>query len=394
MNKDFKLLTMDDDTAIGRNIDPDEILKADVRGEGADAQYFITGVMSGPELDKQLDVMTKTSLDQMVDAINNGIYDEEGDLKLVPLRSGHGKEWEYEMGWFTKAWLDDENNMWVEAEIDPLSTKGMELHKRLQRDPEPMKKQKLGFSIGGRVLKARRLFDAAVQRTVRYIDEISLFEGSVTSRPAYASSFAEVVMKSVDWDEIFMEETMPKKIENTEETLVVTEESNPVEKMEETPAVVTESSEDKSVEKAAEATPVVEAAKVEEEPTLDLSSLQKSITDSVGEGIGEVFKGYDETLKSYGETIEALQKEVSTVVTSTSATNETLKRVEVIETAIAEILKTVTEIAVAEADRSLISQTAPTRTVQEFLGTLPANQRLQKAVEISMAARQQLGGVE
>jgi hypothetical protein len=381
--KEFKLLTMDDETAKKRGIDPDEILKADSRGEGDDIQYYITGVMSGPDLDLQADVMMKSSLDQMVDAINNGIYDEDGDLKLVPLRSGHEKEWEFELGWFTKAWLDEQNNMWVEAELDPLSTKAMELYKRLQRDPQPMKKQKLGFSIGGKVLKARRLFDAAVQRTVRYIDAIYLFEGSVTSRPAYAPSFAEVVMKSVDWNEVFMEETMPKKIENVEETLVATEESVPVEKTEETPAEVTESSE-VAVEKATETEAPVATALLEVDSP-DFSFIQKSL-----DAQNEVLKDYDETFKSYGEVITALQAEVSAVKESTNTTNETLKRIEGIETALTEVLKTVTEIAVADADRSLTTQAAPVQTVQEYLNKVPANKRMTEAVAISMATRQQL----
>ena len=215
---EFKIITSD-------------ILKSDMRENGDHKQYFITGVMSGPELDLVGDIVTKSGLESMVEAINGGIIGQHGDLQYVPLRSGHGKrEWEYEIGWFTKAWLDNDMNMWVEAELDPLSNRAMELWNRLQRTTDdPMKSpKKLGFSIGGKAARARKVFDATVNKTIRYLDEIRLFEGVITSQPVYYPSFAEVIMKSVNWEEIPTEDTMTK--EETLETLVTTEESETVAK--------------------------------------------------------------------------------------------------------------------------------------------------------------------
>lgn len=380
MFDDFKLMTSED-----------SVLKSEIREKEDQKEYYITGIMSGPVLDYQSDIMTKSGLESMVNAINNGIFTPDNQLRYVPLRSGHGKEWEYELGWFTKAWLDDDLNMWIEAELDPLSSKAMELYNRLQRTADPMKPQRLGFSIGGVVTKARKVFDSTVRKTVRYIEEIRLNEGSITSQPVYYPSYAEVIMKSINWEEVPMEDNM--KTETTLETHVESKESEPVVKSaEETPVEVTESKEEETA-KSEEAVEEVVAEVAEEPEVVKAVETVPPVEASVDSPLGyeAITKALQDNDESYQTSFETITKSLDSVVSTVNALAEAYKKMETIEKGLAEVLTTVTEISLAEVDKSLVSSTPEVRTVNEFLNAQPPERRLEAAVEVSMAARRQHG---
>ena len=168
------------------------------------------------------------------------------------------------------------------------------------------------------------------------------------------------------------------QLENVETP--VTPEESPVVKAEETPEVVVESA-------------VEEIVKADETPEVTPEAEEVAKADAVDNDVViKSLENYEEVIKSYGETVETLTKSVDAVAKSLEAITETLKKVDGLESAVAEVLQTMTEIAQAEVDKSFALTNPPMRTVEEYLDTQKPSERLQKAVELSIAARQQMNG--
>jgi HK97 family phage prohead protease len=213
--------------------------------EGVSHKY-VAGVASGTGLDLDYERMAETAITAFKNAVDEGIVLPNGKWSLVPLRSGHRKEWDDVLGWITKAEVDGEHNLWIEAELDDDSPVAQALFRKLTQPEKPGRPLQLGFSVGGTIRKASREWDANLNRAVRVIEDVMLKEISVVGSPAYPTAYVEALSKSVDWEalpptveELERENTMKdvqkaaeqennNAVTTTEETVVTTTDSTQV----------------------------------------------------------------------------------------------------------------------------------------------------------------------
>ena len=170
--------------------------------EDGETKMVIAGVASGASTDLEADRMTPAALGAFQKAVEVGIVDKDGVHSHIPLRTGHRKEWSDILGWVTKATVDDDNNLWIEAELDETSSIARDLFHKLKVGSRPGKPLKLGFSVGGFITKARKEYDTLTKRAVRVIEDVLLDEISVVGSPAYAPSFLDVLTKSTRWEDV------------------------------------------------------------------------------------------------------------------------------------------------------------------------------------------------
>jgi HK97 family phage prohead protease len=163
---------------------------------------YIAGLASGVGLDHHGERMAKSAIDAFAKAVEEGVYLPNGELSLIPLRSGHRKEWDDILGYVTKAEIDSDYNLWIEAELDETSSTARDLFAKLNAPPQPKKPLQLGFSVGGKIKKAGFELDATTKSRVRVIEDVLLREISVVGSPAYPTAYVEALEKSVNWDEI------------------------------------------------------------------------------------------------------------------------------------------------------------------------------------------------
>lgn len=186
--------------------------------EGGNTSYFISGLASGTGLDHDGERMAETAIDAFKKAIDEGIVLPNGKWSYVPLRSGHRKEWDDVLGYITKANIDDEYNLWIEAELDDTSTTAMDLYRKLNQGDRPGKPLQLGLSVGGTIKRASHEWNASLNKRVRVIEDITLKEVSVVGQPAYPPSYVETLYKSVNWDELEDDMTETEKVAETTDT--------------------------------------------------------------------------------------------------------------------------------------------------------------------------------
>ena len=170
--------------------------------ENGETKMIIAGVASGTSVDLESDRMTDAAISAFQHAIEKGIVDKDGVHSLIPLRTGHRKEWNDVLGYVTKATVDENNNLWIEAELDETSSVARDLFHKLRVGHRPGKPLKLGFSVGGFITKARNEFDTLSKKMVRVIEDVLLDEISVVGSPAYAPSVVDVLHKSTRWEDV------------------------------------------------------------------------------------------------------------------------------------------------------------------------------------------------
>lgn len=170
--------------------------------ENGETKMVIAGVASGVSVDLEADRMTDAAIHAFQSAIEKGSVDKDGQHSLIPLRTGHRKEWNDIIGYVTKATVDENKNLWIEAELDETSSVARDLFTKLRVGSRPGKPLKLGFSVGGFITKARNEFDTLSKKMVRVIEDVLLDEISVVGQPAYAPSFVDVLTKSTRWEEV------------------------------------------------------------------------------------------------------------------------------------------------------------------------------------------------
>jgi phage head maturation protease len=178
------------------------IQKTVLENENGENKMIIAGVASGVSTDLESDRMTDSAIHAFEKAISDGLTDSDGSRSFIPLMTGHRKEWSDRLGWITKATVDDEKNLWIEAELDETSSIARDLFHKLQVGSKPNKPLKLGFSVGGFITKARKEYDMLTKKAVRIIEDVLLDEISVVGSPAYAPSFLDVLNKSARWETV------------------------------------------------------------------------------------------------------------------------------------------------------------------------------------------------
>jgi hypothetical protein len=132
-------------------------------------QLIVEGVASTMNVDHDNERMAQNALESMANIINE---------KTVPLRMEHSKEDSAIVGSVYKAWVDERNQLWIRAAIDPKHPAGPMLHSSLKDGA------KFGLSVGGRVKNAMRELAESTGKMVKTFYDVILDEVSVTRKPA------------------------------------------------------------------------------------------------------------------------------------------------------------------------------------------------------------------
>jgi hypothetical protein len=186
------------------------IAKADMNAEG---KMIVKGLASGLRRDRQDDRFSEAGILSMQKAIEDGIIDDEGHWSEVPLRNAHQKEWDADLGWVTKAEIDDDFNLWITAELDEDNADAIKLYKSLTKPKRNGRMVKLGLSVQGAVSKFHQKFDEEIRKSVYYFDEIKLKEISVTRAPVYPTPYPLAIAKSLTHSE-GLEDSMTEEIKD------------------------------------------------------------------------------------------------------------------------------------------------------------------------------------
>lgn len=163
----------------------EKALPSDVDGE-----LVIEGVASTPNVDHDNERMAPDALKSMANVINK---------ESVPLRVEHSKSENAVIGSVRKAWVDERNQLHIQAVLDKSHPVSAILHDSMKLG------KKMGFSVGGLVKRAAREFVESVGKVVKTFYDVELKEVSVTPRPANYDSWA--VAKSIARDEAEAEKT-------------------------------------------------------------------------------------------------------------------------------------------------------------------------------------------
>lgn len=169
------------------------------------SHMYIAGLASGTGIDHHNERMSETAIQAFAKAVEEGMYLPNGELSLIPLRSGHRKEWDDILGYVTKAEVDSDNNLWIEAELDENSSTARDLFAKLNAPAKAKRPLQLGFSVGGRIKEAGYEFNTITKEKIRVIKDVLLREISVVGSPAYPTAYVEAFSKAFEgenWDEI------------------------------------------------------------------------------------------------------------------------------------------------------------------------------------------------
>lgn len=140
----------------------------------ADGKLIVEGIASTLNVDHDNERMAKDALHAMARVINE---------KGVPLRMEHSKANEAVLGDVYKAWVDERNQLWIRAAIDPAHDTGATVHSDMKIG------KKYGLSVGGRVKNAVRELVESTGNYVKTFYDVILDEVSVTRRPANYDSW-------------------------------------------------------------------------------------------------------------------------------------------------------------------------------------------------------------
>lgn len=174
--------------------------------EGDSPKMIIKGVATNTRVDKQGDSFSIEGLESLKKAIENGIVDEDGEWSHVPLLSGHRREWDDHLGWVTKAEIDEDENLWITAELDEDSSTARDLYRKIARGTA-----KLGLSVRGRVTKYSMEFNREVKKAFPRFHNLLIKEISVTGKPVNPPPYPLAIVKSLLADPEYqqaLEETM------------------------------------------------------------------------------------------------------------------------------------------------------------------------------------------
>lgn len=174
-----------------------DVAKSFTQVEADGPRMIIKGVASNTRRDLVGDAFTRQGLESIKQAIEEGIIDSDGDRVHVPLRSGHGEEWEHVLGDIIKAEIDDEENLWITAELDEDSSKAHDLYRKLTKGNAKGKKVKLGLSVRGKVTKYHFVWDPELGKQVPRFDNMLIKEVSVTQKPANPTPYPLAISKSL-----------------------------------------------------------------------------------------------------------------------------------------------------------------------------------------------------
>jgi len=132
-------------------------------------KMFVEGVASTINVDQDEERMSPEAIDAMVEKIN-----KDG----VPLRSEHQKTWDAVLGWISKAWKDERDQIHIKAKLDPDNSRSLDLYKALKKGLQ------IGLSVAGNVKKSGIEIADGLGKKVKTFYDVILKEISVTNRPS------------------------------------------------------------------------------------------------------------------------------------------------------------------------------------------------------------------
>jgi hypothetical protein len=371
----------------------------------ATGKYYITGIASGVEVDRDDERMATSAIDAMKRAIKEGIINYEGVHTQVPLIAGHDREWDRNLGWVVDAEIDGEYNLIIKAELDPDIPNAMSLFKRLTRPQEAGRPLRLGFSVGGHVLDAGvEAVDFMGGGRLVFLD-LALKEMTVTGFPAYAPSYISALTKSVNRDalEAPMEEDdmKGKNIDGSRFAPAGSAASHSASDkiMDAVTAKATEAEAEETVEKDAEevavvaeaspegASDVVEAEVVEKAEETDEVAAEAEVekTEESGEETSEVVEKAEEVASDPLAELTATVAKLSEAVVAIAASVASLNKVEESVEADAETTKSEEE-QVEETDAAKSVEVEEAGEVIEKATEDDASADLLKSLTAAMSA--------
>jgi len=135
----------------------------------------LMGIASTVSIDRDGERMSSTALEEMRQAIVS---------RGVNLFGNHEHQWENTLGVIKEAHIEN-NQLMIKTTLD-----NPETNPKVRMLTEKMKRGiNLGLSVGGTVTKERWEYDKSVNRKVKVIDGVKLFEISVVGIPSNADSF-------------------------------------------------------------------------------------------------------------------------------------------------------------------------------------------------------------
>lgn len=193
----------------------------------------IRGIASGPKKDRQGHTFSPEGVRSIQRAIEEGHIDSDGDWSEIPLVYEHETKWDSEIGWVTKAEIDEEGQLWIEAELDESSSKAMELYKRLTTPKKNGKMRQFGLSVKGIVTEYHKVWDDVKKSYAPVFNNMQLDEITVTSQPCYPADAYLAITKSLNYhqeDVMDNEETVVEKslFDRIQEKQAEVEQAEPV----------------------------------------------------------------------------------------------------------------------------------------------------------------------
>lgn len=163
------------------------IEKAEKRDDG----YYLTGLASGPEIDATDERMSADLILRYADQINatTGLTLDD---RLV-YRDAHMPDGVMrDLGWVTKAFVNEEQRLSIDVKLDDENPAAMYLFRQVND-----RKKKYGMSVAGKVLDYVDEWVTEVGKTIRTYKDVILTEISNTTRPAWTPSFGSVLAKAI-----------------------------------------------------------------------------------------------------------------------------------------------------------------------------------------------------
>jgi hypothetical protein len=181
---------------------------------GTVTKMVIMGIASNTRRDLQNHAFTIEGLQSIEKAIADGITDEDGEWSHIPLRNGHKGEWDDKLGDITRAHIDEENNLWITAELDIDNHASQTLYRKVSKGNIHGKKPELGLSVKGQTTKYRFAYDPEAKSRITYIDNLAVTEVSVTGKPVNPTPYPLAIAKSLFADPEY--QALEKTMENLE----------------------------------------------------------------------------------------------------------------------------------------------------------------------------------
>lgn len=270
--------------------------------------WFVQGIASGTNEDLDDCRMNRSALEKFV----NGLP--------LPLTDNHEKgEVLATLGEVVEAKLLEDDHLFIKARLDKEHPAVPYLVKKVGQG------KKYAFSVEGLLKKAKTVYSETLGKFITEYLDIMPEAISITTRPAYAASFLEVVSKSykkAQEDKIIKEQVM-EEIRKEEQVEPVIEETKPIEpeKSEEVDEVVESSKatetkpEEISEETVEEKKDVVQSDTLETTPEEE-SKQEEEVEETPEAAEDELEEAQEDKIEQLSQKVESLTDLVSNFISS------------------------------------------------------------------------------